>query len=276
MKFYFKRGGLIRMVALSLVFSAFLLTSHAHAQIAGNGSGTDLKVRIPVSAGWFAFTDRGWEAPAADCYLVSCTVRLSWSADECADTYTLLRADDDGTEMLRIITATMPCGQFIYRDRAVEDEDWYYIRLKPLCKAYVEFSQLDIDSSVAETCFLFTEQELLFAARSKGGKSYFLDVMVNTRQQYTIAKFLAGEKSVIQDWRSSVLLRSGYGVKNTIRVSSSGGDISVYFNGSLGTTFRDTDSGGIPALSTGGYGYIVELAPDERLPSGYVEVAFSE
>ena len=146
------------MVALSLVFSAFLLTSHAHAQIAGNGSGTDLKVRIPVSAGWFAFTDRGWEAPAADCYLVSCTVRLSWSADECADTYTLLRADDDGTEMLRIITATMPCGQFIYRDRAVEDEDWYYIRLKPLCKAYVEFSQLDIDSSVAETCFLFAEQ----------------------------------------------------------------------------------------------------------------------
>ena len=60
--------------------------------------------------------------------------------------------------MLRIITATMPCGQFVYRDRSVEDVDWYYIRLKPLCRAYIEFTQLDIDSSVTETCFLFTEQ----------------------------------------------------------------------------------------------------------------------
>ena len=48
---------------LSLVFSAFLLTSHAHAQIAGNNGGTDLNVRIPVSAGWFAFTDEGWQEP---------------------------------------------------------------------------------------------------------------------------------------------------------------------------------------------------------------------
>ena len=49
------------MAALNLVFSAFLLTSHAHAQIAGNNGGTDLNVRIPVSAGWFAFTDEGWQ-----------------------------------------------------------------------------------------------------------------------------------------------------------------------------------------------------------------------
>ncbi len=119
-------------------------------------------------------------------------------------------------------------------------------------------------------------QGLIFAVRSKNGNFYFLAVMVNTKQQYSIAKFLAGKKNVIQGWRSSGLLRSGYGVKNTIRVSASGGDISVYFNGSLETTFRDTASGGIPALSTGGHGYIVELAPDERLPSGCVEVAFSE
>lgn len=119
-------------------------------------------------------------------------------------------------------------------------------------------------------------QGLLFAARSKGGKSYFLAVMVNTKQQYTIAKYLAGKKTVIQDWKSSGLLQSGYGVRNTIRVSASGGDIAVYLNGSLETTFRDTATGGIPALSTGGHGYIVEIAPNERLPSGSVEVAFTE
>ena len=179
-----------------------------------------------VSELFRSYDDPYDETPAADCYSVPCVVKLSWGYDECADTYALLRAGDDGTEtfteiysgtassyadtftanddqrrvlyrldktrgnrrlegsdcacavvsarqndlnepngspgtateMLRIITATMPCGQFIYRDRAVEDEDWYYIRLKPLCKAYVEFSQLDIDSSVAETCFLFAEQ----------------------------------------------------------------------------------------------------------------------
>ena len=119
-------------------------------------------------------------------------------------------------------------------------------------------------------------QGLIFAVRSKGGSFYFLAVMVNTKQQYTIAKYLAGKKTVIQDWKSSGLLQSGYGVRNTIRVSASGGDISVYLNGSLETTFRDTASGGIPALSTGGHGYIVEIAPNERLPSGSVEVAFTE
>ena len=119
-------------------------------------------------------------------------------------------------------------------------------------------------------------QGLIFAVRSKGGSFYFLAVMVNTKQQYTIAKYLAGKKTVIQDWKSSRLLQSGYGVKNTIRVSASGGDISVYLNGSLETTFRDTASGGVPALSTGGHGYIVEIAPNERLPSGSVEVAFTE
>lgn len=120
-------------------------------------------------------------------------------------------------------------------------------------------------------------QGILFAARNKGGRSYFLAVLINTRQQYTIEKYLAGEKTVIQGWRHSGLLKAGYGVKNTIRaVAASNGNISIYFNGSLADTFRDTPSGGIPALSTGGYGYIVEIAPDEKLPASFVEVAFSE
>lgn len=47
------------MVALSLVFSAFLLTSHAHAQIVQDG-GTDLAFRVPVSVNWWTVLDENW------------------------------------------------------------------------------------------------------------------------------------------------------------------------------------------------------------------------
>ena len=173
-----------------------------------------------------SYDDPSDDTPAARCYEQAHTVSLTWRPDPCADTFILMRAEDDGAEVFeevysggatkytdtfpptddqrrvlyrldkvrgtklfkgsdcacavvsatlhdlhepdgtaeqaveleRIITATMPCSQFRYKGRAFGDEDWFYIRLKPLCRAYIEFVQLDIDSSVPDTCFLLTEQ----------------------------------------------------------------------------------------------------------------------
>ncbi|MBQ6568526.1 MAG: hypothetical protein IJL80_15890 [Treponema sp.] len=186
MKFFdSKRSGHIKVVVLSFLLSASFPSVPASAQMGKSCSGTDLKVRMPVSAGWFTFNDRGWQETVTevDLYLVG-------------------------------------------EGKKPEDEEMRASQLLALP---------------------------------------FLAVL------------LSCEVPQDQDWKRSGPLRRGYGVKNEIRVSAaSGGDISVYFNGSLAATFLDTASGGVPVLPTGGHGYIVKIAPDERLPSGCVEVAFSE
>ena len=53
----FKRNGHIKMVVLSFLLVASFPPVPASAQMVKSGSGTDLKVRIPISAGWWSFTD---------------------------------------------------------------------------------------------------------------------------------------------------------------------------------------------------------------------------
>ena len=192
---------------------------------------TLLLLTISCTNGDFSELLRSYDDPfdettAADCYTQSCTVKLSWSSDECADTFILMRAVDDGTEnfrqiysgtgtsysdefylpddqkrfiyrldktrgnrrfngsecvcavvsatlhdthepnntiekaieLERIINATMPCSQFNYKGKSFGDEDWYYIRLKPLCTASILFIQAGNNNSVPECDFMYMEQ----------------------------------------------------------------------------------------------------------------------
>ena len=64
---------------------------------------------------------------------------------------------NNAIEFNRIINATMPCSQFKYKGRAYGDEDWYYIRLNPLCKARILFNQTGLNAGVQNTDFLYME-----------------------------------------------------------------------------------------------------------------------
>ena len=64
---------------------------------------------------------------------------------------------NNAIEFERIINATMPCSQFKYKGRAYGDEDWYYIRLNPLCKARILFNQTGLNAGVQNTDFLYME-----------------------------------------------------------------------------------------------------------------------
>lgn len=57
----FKYTRYIRKVILFLLVTAIFLPVPVSAQMVKSGSGTDLKVRIPISAGWWAFTDEDWQ-----------------------------------------------------------------------------------------------------------------------------------------------------------------------------------------------------------------------
>ncbi|MBQ9539131.1 MAG: hypothetical protein IJU95_07655, partial [Treponema sp.] len=336
------------MIILSFLLAVAFTPVPAFSQVVKPGSETNLAVRIPISAGWWAFTDEKWQETVTgiagvragvELYPVregkspeDCVFRLYGRAMLCwragagnRSTYkalynglgiqpqVLARLNITrqhgiylGAGMGRFAKQILPLLAVLLSCEVPQDQDWYerpgmgaayhthgqrktdtavgtmlfeqstsaeggtevlFRTNAPACLApggRTEWKVVDTSVSAAASVAVTRRQGsgtagqgLLFAARSKGGKTYFLAVMVNTRQQYSIAKFLAGEKSVIQDWRSSGLLKGGYGVKNTIGVSASGGDISVYLNGSLETTFRDSSSGGVPALSTGEHGYIV-------------------
>ncbi len=65
---------------------------------------------------------------------------------------------ETAVEIERNIEATMPCSQFRYKNRSYADEDWYFIRLKPLCTAKILFRQVGMGSSVADSDFLYMIQ----------------------------------------------------------------------------------------------------------------------
>lgn len=172
-----------------------------------------------------SYDDPADDTPDATCYEREYTISLKWKSDPCADTFILMRADDDGAEhfekvysgtatkyedtfsplddqrrvlyrldkvrgkkrfcgsdcacavvsatlhdlhepngtmeqaaeLERIITATMPCSQFRYKSRAYGDEDWYFIRLKPLATADILFLQTGADTTSADTDFLYMQ-----------------------------------------------------------------------------------------------------------------------
>ena len=206
------------MIILSFLLAVAFTPAPASAQMVKSSSVTDLKVRIPISAGWRAFTDEEWQETVTGIAGVRAGVEL----------YPVREGKSPEDGVFRLYGRAMLCWRAGAGNQGTYKALYNGIGIQPQVLARLNITRQHGSGTAG--------QGLLFAARSKGG----------------------------------------YGVKNTIGVSASGGDISVYFNGNLETTFRDTASGGTPALSTGGHDYIVELAPDERLPSGCVEVAFSE
>ena len=166
-----------------------------------------------------------------------------------------------------------------------QDQDWY--ERPGMGAAYHTHGQRKTDTAVGTMLFEQSTSaeggtEVLFrtnapACLAPGGRTEWkvVDTSVSAAASVAVTR-RQGSGTAGQGLLFAARSKGGYGVKNTIGVSASGGDISVYLDGNLETTFRDTASGGTPALSTRGHDYIVELAPDERLPSGCVEVAFSE
>lgn len=65
---------------------------------------------------------------------------------------------ENAVELERTIDATMPCSQFNYKERCYGDEDWYFIRLKPLCTASILFCQAGKGNSSSDSDFLYMVQ----------------------------------------------------------------------------------------------------------------------
>lgn len=118
---------------------------------------------------------------------------------------------------------------------------------------------------------------IVFAARKRNNAVYMLAVMINIHGMYTIAKYKAEQYETLKDWAYSANLKSGYGVSNRISVTAAtDGSITVKFNGVTEYVFKDSASGGIPALSTGSHGFVTVIPPTEDFPSEFVEVTFVE
>lgn len=118
---------------------------------------------------------------------------------------------------------------------------------------------------------------IVFAARKKGAAAYMLSVMINTQKMYTVGKFAEGNYITIKDWTITDCLRSGYGKSNKISVSvASDKSITVSLNDVAVYTFKDTPYGSIPALYSGGHGYIVVIPEVENFPESFAEVTFIE
>lgn len=114
---------------------------------------------------------------------------------------------------------------------------------------------------------------ILFAARKKSGKDYFLTVMINIAGQYMIGKNSEESFTVIKDWTRCDSIKKGYGMQNAIKVTLAGSVFNVYINNILADSFQDTNT---PILSTGAHGYIVLIPSTEKLPQKFVETAFIE
>ena len=101
--------------------------------------------------------------------------------------------------------------------------------------------------------------------------------MINTQRMYTVGKFAEGNYITIKDWTTTNTLQAGYGISNRIGISVAGDkSITVSFNGVEEYKFKDTPYGSIPALYSGGHGYIVVIPEVENFPESFVEVTFIE
>ena len=100
-------------------------------------------------------------------------------------------------EVERIINATMPCSQFKYRGRSYGDEDWYYVRLNPLCTAMITFTQPELNIGVQNTDFLYMELGGSSRTISNGDKILLENTEFSSRNIYfkivpNIAKKFSG------------------------------------------------------------------------------------
>lgn len=119
--------------------------------------------------------NRRFKGSASTCAVVSMTLHDNHEPNDNIE---------NAVELERIITATMPCSQFKYRGRSYGDEDWYYVRLNPLCTAMITFTQPELNIGVQNTDFLYMELGGSSRTISNGDKILLENTEFNSRNIY--------------------------------------------------------------------------------------------
>lgn len=106
------------------------------------------------------------------------------------------------------------------------------------------------------------------------GNTSMICVMIRTTGYYAIGKVENGLYDDIQYWEPNSYIKTGLGVKNTIKITkdSTSNEYAVTFNGDSTVNFSDTGS---YIYDNGNRGYVVVLAPDENFPTNRVVVSFT-
>lgn len=114
---------------------------------------------------------------------------------------------------------------------------------------------------------------IVFLSQKIDEKDYLLTVMINTKGQYVIGKYMDGQFSVISDWKTSNYLQRGYGVKNKVQVSYDGESFVLSLNGFEVSTFTVGESLKFWRSKSG---YVAVISPYEDFPDTSVKVTFEE
>lgn len=136
------------------------------------------------------------------------------------------------------------------------------INFEPVC------ATLSKQSGKAESGF-----GIVFLSQKIDGKDFLLTVMINTKGQYVIGKYMDGQFTLISDWKTSDYLQRGYGVKNKVQVNYDGEAFILSLNGFEVSTFTVGES---LTFWRSKSGYVAVISPYENFPATSVKVTFEE
>lgn len=116
---------------------------------------------------------------------------------------------------------------------------------------------------------------IVFCRSKIESKDFMLCVLIDTKGFFTVGKVYDGKFTQIKNWTKSNYLRTGYGIKNLIKVTfnKENNNFQLYFNGSLAYNFKVEEN---ISFKDSKAGYVVVISDTEKFPVIPVKVIFEK
>lgn len=114
---------------------------------------------------------------------------------------------------------------------------------------------------------------IVFLSQKIDGKDFLLTVMINTKGQYVIGKYMDGTFSKISDWKDCEYLNKGKGVYNRLEVSYKDESFTLKINEQKVSDFTISENVRFWRSKSG---YVAVVSPYEEFPSESVRVLFKK